>query len=109
MREFPDTWDAALLNVYRADLTPGGGREGLSGRALIAAAREAAQRSGVKLLVATGDDDRVVRVAASERVAALLGEEARFELLAETGHLPMDERPDELAALLLDFVARKGS
>ena len=105
MREFPDEWDGALLNVYRADLQPGGKREGLSGRALIAAAKDAAERGGVCLLVTTGDDDSVVAVGASERVAELLGEDVPFELLEQTGHLPMDERPDELAALLLRFIA----
>ena len=73
--------------------------------ALIAAAKDAAERGGVRLLVTTGDDDSVVAVGASERVAELLGEDVPFELLEQTGHLPMDERPDELAALLLRFIA----
>ena len=37
------------------------------------------------------------------RVAELVGA-SRLVTLAETGHLPMDERPEELAALLLEWV-----
>ena len=36
-------------------------------------------------------------------MAELLGAE-RFERLEATGHLPMDERPEEVATLLLDFM-----
>ena len=28
----------------------------------------------------------------------------RFEEIAETGHLPMDEKPEALADMLLDFI-----
>ena len=45
IREFPLEWDRALLNVYRADMTPGW-QEGLRGRALLKAARDAKQRLG---------------------------------------------------------------
>jgi len=101
--EFPDQWDKALLNVYRADA----GQEGLRGRSLLAAARAAKQKlGGVRVLVTTGDDDRLVPSRGSKRVAELL-EAERFEEIQETGHLPMDERPEELVALLLDFIGRK--
>ena len=104
IEEYPDEWDRALLNVYRADITPTG-QEGLRGRALLSAAKEARRKgkSKVKLLVATGDVDPIVQPKASERVAELLGAE-RFERLEATGHLPMDERPEEVATLLLDFM-----
>ena len=99
IREFPDDWDSALLNVYRADQPP---RRPLSGRALLAEARAAKERGGARILVATGDADGVVAPRASARVAELLGAD-EFTTMAETGHLPMDERPEETAKLLLDF------
>ena len=61
--------------------------------------------------VITGEDDRVVPAKASRRVADLLG--AGGDAVADTaiyvemegvGHLPMDERPEELAEVLLDFM-----
>ena len=77
----------------------------MRGRALLSAAKEARRKGKgeVKLLVATGDVDPIVQPKASERVAELLGAE-RFERLEATGHLPMDERPEEVATLLLDFM-----
>ena len=95
-----DCWGQARFHPLRTAATAW-----RTGRALIAAAKDAAERGGVRLLVTTGDDDSVVAVGASERVAELLGEDVPFELLEQTGHLPMDERPDELAALLLRFIA----
>ena len=91
--EFPDDWDSALLNVYRADQED----DSPSGRTLIAAAKGAVEN----FLVVTGDSDRVVPVRSSRKVADLLG--TGLVELAETGHLPMDECPDDLAASLLDF------
>ena len=105
-RQFPDDWDAALLNVYRADLTPVG-REGLSGRRLLTAAREGAARCNARLLVTTGDSDTVVPPRASQKVAALLGG-VPCTLMQDTGHLPHDERPEELARILLDFILHEG-
>lgn len=101
VRRFPDDWDKALLNVYRADFASN--QEGLRGRSLLTAALDAKRKlQGVRILVSTGDDDRIVSPQASLRVADLLAAE-RFEKFNETGHLPMDERPEEVAALLLDF------
>ena len=70
IEDYPDEWDRALLNVYRADITPTG-QEGLRGRALLSAAKEgeAEGQSEVKLLVATGDVGLIVQPKASERVA----------------------------------------
>ena len=93
--EFPDSWDKALLNVYRADQSA---EE--TGRRLLADAKDAAGR----FLVITGDSDFVVPVRSSRKVADLLDAELRE--LAETGHLPMDEKPADVAALLLDFMVK---
>ena len=103
LREFPEDWDAALLNVYRADLASSASDDAPRGRRLINAAREAKDKlRGTRVLVATGDADRVVPTRASQRTAELLSAESYVELEG-TGHLPMDERPGELASLLLDF------
>lgn len=102
--EFPDEWDRGLLNVYRADANPNAEDRKQRGRKLLRAAKEAKKQSGARVLVATGDSDKVVTVRHSERVGELLDAE-RFETFNETGHLPMDERPEELAAMLLKFMA----
>lgn len=54
----------------------------------------------------SGDDDTVVPARASRLAAERLGADS-LRLLAETGHLPMDERPAELAAVLLEFFAER--
>lgn len=93
LAEFPDTWDAALLAVYRADA--GGGDD--RGRALLAAAKGAC-----RFAVLTGDSDGVVPPGASKIVADALGTDC--DALTDVGHLPMDEAPDALAAGLLRFI-----
>jgi len=64
--------------------------------------------------VITGEDDRVVPAKASRKVADLLG--AGGDAVADTaiyvemkgvGHLPMDERPEELAEVLVDFMKER--
>ena len=61
-----------------------------------------AKGTEAKFLTVTGDVDRIVPPSATATVADLLGAEART--LAETGHLPLDERPREVAHLLLEFI-----
>ena len=75
----------------------------LSGRALLLKAREVAAQLGAELLVVTGDSDFVVPVRASKLVAELLGTTSLVEM-AETGHLPMDERPKEVGEILVAFI-----
>ena len=126
--DFPEQWDAALLEVYRADFVPPGpppwpfapaaasGGEAkknaapLRGRRLLAAVREGKTRlpSPVRTLVISGDSDTVVPPMASQRAAELLGAD-RYETMAETGHLPMDERPWQLSESLLNFFGTRPS
>ena len=75
----------------------------MRGRRLLSAARKAK----AKVAVVTGDDDQIVPVRASKRVAHLLGVE--LQELPDTGHLPMDERPGSMADALLDFLSERGS
>ena len=92
--ELDDTWDVGLLRHYRAERAS----EVETGRAMIARAKG----TEAKFLTVTGDVDRIVPPSATATVADLLGAEART--LAETGHLPLDERPREVADLLLEFI-----
>jgi pimeloyl-ACP methyl ester carboxylesterase len=107
-QEFANVWDRALLNVYRADQPspvslPNAPIPLLSGRALLLKAKETALQLRTEFLVVTGDSDFVVPVRASRLVAELLGTPSLVEM-AETGHLPMDERPEELGKILVGFI-----
>lgn len=107
-QEFANVWDRALLNVYRADQPspvslPNAPLPLLSGRALLLKAKETALQLRTEFLVVTGDSDFVVPVRASRLVAELLGTPSLVEM-AETGHLPMDERPEELGKILVGFI-----
>ena len=89
-----EAWDVGLLRHYRAERAS----EAETGRALI----ERAKGTGSKFLTVTGDVDRIVPASATATVADLLGAEART--IADTGHLPLDERPQEVADVLLEFI-----
>ena len=54
-------------------------------------------------LILWGGDDRLVPVEHGEEYARRLLD-ARLEILAETGHLPALERPDEVADLIVSFL-----
>jgi len=43
---------------------------------------------------------------ASQRVAELLGVPEGAQVMQNTGHLPMDERPQQLAESLLAFIRK---
>ena len=125
--EFPDEWDVGLLNVYRANFLDDGERNGeerkisSSGRELLRTVRKGAERVTVEqgregeglnskddqrpiFCVITGDDDRVVPARASRKVADLLGSRVTYVEIKDAGHLPMDERPEEFADVLLNFI-----
>ncbi|NMO36606.1 alpha/beta fold hydrolase [Streptomyces sp. GMY02] len=59
----------------------------------------------VPTLVLWGESDRIVTPAYGERYAASF-KDARFEPVAEAGHLPHLEQPERTFALLDDFAAR---
>ncbi|GAB1333000.1 alpha/beta fold hydrolase [Streptomyces sennicomposti] len=59
----------------------------------------------VPTLVLWGGSDRIVTPAYGEQYAASF-KDARFELIAEAGHLPHLEQPERTFALLDDFAAR---
>lgn len=60
----------------------------------------------IPALVVWGTDDKLVRIA-DGRAAAARMPRAQFVALEETGHMPMEERPEELLRLMLDFFARQ--
>ncbi|HEX2850125.1 MAG TPA: alpha/beta hydrolase, partial [Acidimicrobiales bacterium] len=62
---------------------------------------------GVPVLVVTGDDDRIVPVADSRRVAAALPA-AELVVVPECGHCAHEEKPDEVVAAVESFLARTG-
>jgi pimeloyl-ACP methyl ester carboxylesterase len=55
-------------------------------------------------LVVWGREDRLIPVEDGERYSARIPN-ARFAVLADCGHVPMEERPQELLALMLPFLA----
>ncbi len=62
----------------------------------------------VPTLVVTGEHDRAVKPAESERLAqAIAGAELR--VIADTGHLPQEERPDLFLQAVETFLARHSS
>lgn len=59
-------------------------------------------------LVVWGDDDRWIPLADADRfVSAIAG--ARKVVIADCGHLPQEEKPEELARVLIDFLAGGGA
>ena len=55
-------------------------------------------------LVLWGDDDRWIPIAHADRfVAAIPG--ARKVVIPACGHVPQEEKPEEVARLLLEFLA----
>jgi pimeloyl-ACP methyl ester carboxylesterase len=81
------------------------------------AAFEALLRSGLRgelpqlrqpALIVQGRDDMLVPVADAVRLSELIGG-AQLEILDDTGHLPMIERPVRFNELVLDFAAGSGS
>jgi pimeloyl-ACP methyl ester carboxylesterase len=58
----------------------------------------------VPALVVTGAQDRTIRPRWGRWVAAAIPD-GRFELLPDAGHVPHQERPDALAAILRPFLA----
>jgi pimeloyl-ACP methyl ester carboxylesterase len=61
-------------------------------------------RIRARSLVLWGDDDRWIPIAHADRfVAAIPG--ARKAVIAGCGHVPQEERPKEVARLLVDFLA----
>mmetsp|Transcript_27840 Transcript_27840/g.28232 ORF Transcript_27840/g.28232 Transcript_27840/m.28232 type:complete len:229 (-) Transcript_27840:113-799(-) len=105
VREFATDWDTGLLNVYRADFL----REDetlLKGRKLLSDAKRVMQndngRDAAAFCVISGEEDGVVPLRSSQRIAGLLGCECVE--ISQTGHLPMDETPHECARSLLDFI-----
>jgi pimeloyl-ACP methyl ester carboxylesterase len=65
-------------------------------------------RIRARALVLWGDDDRWIPIAHADRfVAAIPG--ARKAVIAACGHVPQEERPEEVARLLVEFLEEPGS
>lgn len=59
----------------------------------------------VPALVVWGSDDKVISVNAGRRAAGQFPH-GEFAVLERTGHIPMEERPEELLQLMLPFLER---
>jgi pimeloyl-ACP methyl ester carboxylesterase len=79
----------------------------LAGRPRGPAADLALEKIAVPALVVWGAEDHVIRVEDGRRGAARLPA-AEFVTIPDSGHLPMEERPAELLAVLLPFLRRHG-
>jgi abhydrolase domain-containing protein 6 len=74
---------------------------GAAGTAIVhAGLRDRIDRLTIPALVVFGEDDRVIDPSGGPRLAAALPS-AELLMLPHTGHLPMIERPDEVAAAIL--------
>ncbi|HKV07053.1 MAG TPA: alpha/beta hydrolase [Thermoanaerobaculia bacterium] len=60
----------------------------------------------VPALVIWGAEDELISVHSGRRASSLLPR-STFVVLDKTGHLPMEERPEELLALMLPFLERQ--
>jgi pimeloyl-ACP methyl ester carboxylesterase len=72
-----------------------------------AAAGVELERLTLPALVVWGAEDRVIRVEAGRRAARRLPA-GEFLTIPRCGHLPMEERPAELLALMVPFLRRHG-
>jgi pimeloyl-ACP methyl ester carboxylesterase len=76
---------------------------GAAGTAIVhAGLRDRIDRLQIPALVVFGEDDQVIDPAGGPRLAAALPS-ATLLMLPHTGHLPMIERPDEVAAAIRDL------
>jgi pimeloyl-ACP methyl ester carboxylesterase len=77
---------------------------GAAGTAIVhAGLRDRIDRLRIPALVVFGEDDHVIDPSGGPRLAAALPS-ARLLMLSQTGHLPMIERPDEVAAAIRQLV-----
>jgi pimeloyl-ACP methyl ester carboxylesterase len=81
---------------------------GAAGTAIVhAGLRDRIDRLQIPALVVFGDADHVIDSSGGPRLAAALPD-ARLLMLARTGHLPMIERPDEVADAIRRLAAEEG-
>ena len=66
--------------------------------------RDRLPRIDVPTLIVWGENDILVPVGDAERYQQLIGDNARTEIFADTGHMPMIERPSRFNRLLADFL-----
>ncbi|HEX8104104.1 MAG TPA: alpha/beta fold hydrolase [Solirubrobacteraceae bacterium] len=67
--------------------------------------RERLKDIGMPVLIVWGENDLLVPVADARRFEELIGDNARKEVFADTGHVPMLERPSRFNELLSEFLA----
>jgi pimeloyl-ACP methyl ester carboxylesterase len=86
-----DGWDMALFEIFRAreaqDLT------------------SRLKDINLPVLVITGDDDRIIPTADSIRLASMIPG-AEMAVLADCGHVPQEECPQEFLKILIPFIQK---
>jgi len=97
-----------LVDAYRRRLKVEGAPRAYRG--LTAPAPEPPRRVELEeirlpTLVLWGTEDRLISVDKGREATARMPH-SRFVALPETGHMPMEERPGEVAAHMLDFLRR---
>ena len=88
----------------------GAGRAGGTGGAIVSARAAGGvelERLTLPTLVVWGAEDRLIRVEAGRQAARRLPA-GEFATIPRCGHLPMEERPAELLALMVPFLRRHG-
>lgn len=98
----PAALESLLANV-RAEPTPPAGFMGQLQAILQSDRSERVRGITRPTLVVHGRDDKLIPVTNGERLAERIPG-ARLELLADCGHMPMWEKPEELSRLVLDFL-----
>jgi pimeloyl-ACP methyl ester carboxylesterase len=103
---------AALDEQTMRDLALGsraGRSTGAAGTAIVhQGLRDRIDRLAIPALVVFGEQDQVIDPSGGPRLAAALPS-ARLLLLPQTGHLPMIERPDEVAAAIRELALERGA
>jgi pimeloyl-ACP methyl ester carboxylesterase len=103
----PERVSEYLAAARRPGTFPAMRRLGASLRERAFVVREALPRIVAPTLVLWGDDDRWIPIAHADRfVAAIPG--ARKGVIPACGHVPQEEKPEEVARLLLEFLAEAG-
>jgi pimeloyl-ACP methyl ester carboxylesterase len=101
----PDTFTEADLDEYaRAFSAPGAATAAINYYRAAARSRVPRDKIAAPTLVIWGEDDFALGIELTRGMDELFVTPPRIEYLADTSHWVMEERPDEVNRLLLDFL-----
>jgi pimeloyl-ACP methyl ester carboxylesterase len=104
----PSQLQAEIIELYKKPLQVENWDKALWEFTLASRTSNLAQRFSelnLPVLVITGDDDRIVPTKDSIRLSNELPN-AQLEIIANSGHLPHEERPAEFLSAVMDFITR---